>query len=246
MTKTLAASEETSKNAFDFYNTYLSVIYGLLATQGLTSVVNFTSKDDEQAWNTLSILLFGGTFIAVMRLWFSLAKIDDLTRQAYRAVRQPVNPNERAVKHSRFNILLLVDVVFATTFAGLLLAMFSAIPSETFFFLLFVWLAGLILLYDLVSGLLFHWFTREGNRDADDQEIIARHKAKVSKWIKYDLLLVAAAIALYLLSAALHLGIPVALALTFVLITIVQLVGRLFPHWGEPIKKFLGRLRAHA
>jgi hypothetical protein len=235
MTKQLPTSDETPKNAFDFYNTYLSVIYGLLATQGLTSVVTFTSKGDEQAWDVLSILLFGGTFITTMRLWFGLANIDDLTRKSYGIVVR--------LKHSNFNCLLLVDATFATTFAGLLLAMFSAIPSQTLFFLLFLWLAGLSLLYDSVSGLLFYHFTKGID---DDHDVIPRYKAKVQEWVKQDLVFATAATALYIVDKVLRLSNSVTLSLTFVLLTIVQLVVGFFPHWSAAVRKFLGRSGAHA
>lgn len=217
----VSTSDDTAKNAFDFYNTYLSVIYGLLATQGLTSVVNFTSKEDEQAWDVLSILLFAGTFIMVMRVWFSLANIDDVSRRAYGTVARATHT------HSRFNLLLLIDTAFATTFAGLLLAMFSAIPSESSFFTMLVWLAGLTLLYDLASGVLFYSFTRE-THSADDQELISRYKGKVNKWIKHDVVFGTAVITLYLLSTRLHLEKSVTLASIFVLLTVIQLSAGLF------------------
>jgi len=231
-TKEVSASQDTAKNAFDFYNTYLSVIYGLLATQGLTSVATFT-KDDEQTWHVLSILLFAGTFITVMRLWLSLANLDDVSRRAYGAIANS--------KYLRFSFLLMVDSAFATTFAGLLLAMFLAIPSETRFFALLLWLAGLGLLYELVLGFFFYRFTKHVDGDTEHDE----YKAKTIDWIKQGLGFAVAATALYLLSAGLHLDNSVRLALTFVLLTIAQLVVQLFPDWDKAVRKFLGRSRAH-
>jgi hypothetical protein len=227
-TNEVSASQDTAKNAFDFYNTYLSVIYGLLATQGLTSVVTFT-KDDEQTWHVLSILLFAGTFITVMRLWLSLANLDDVSRRAYGVIAN--------FKYRRFNFLLMVDSTFATTFAGLLSAMFLAIPSETRFFTLLLWLAGLGLLYESVLGFFFYRFTKQVGGDTNHHE----YKAKIIDWIKQGFGFAAAGTALYLFSARLHLDDSVPLALTFVLLTIVQLVVQLFPHWGDAIRKFLGR-----
>lgn len=238
MANYVSDSDETSKNAFDFYNTYLSVIYGLLATQGLTSVVTFTSKDDENAWNVVSILLFAGTFITAMRLWLSLANIDDVTRRSYGVV--------ASLHHSWFNLLLLVDTAFATAFAGLLLAMFSAIPSETSWFRLFLWLSGLTLLYDLVSGLIFYRFAKQVDGEADDHEVIRRYKGKMRKWIKQDLAFGAAVAALYIVDTSLHLDSSVTLASTFVLLAVVLSVVELFPHWVDMIRKFLGGSRAQA
>lgn len=222
MTNHVSGSDETVKNAFEFYNTYLSVIYGLLATQGLTSVVNFTSKDDEQSWSVVSILLFAGTFITAMRLWLSLANIDDVTRRSYSVA--------GSLKHSWFNLLLLVDTVFATTFAGLLLAMFSAIPSVIPLFHLFLWLSGLTLLYDLVSGLCFYGFTKRVDGKTEDHEVIRSYKAKIGKWIKQDLSFGAAATALCILATALHFDNSVTLASMFVLLTAGLSVVELFPH----------------
>lgn len=215
MTDQSSASDDTAKNGFDFYNTYLSVIYGLLATQGLSSVVNFTSNTDEEAWNVVSILLFAGTFITAMRLWLSLANIDNLSRRSYGVV--------AGLHHSWFNVLLLVDTAFGTTFAGLLLAMFAAIPSETSLFHLLVWLAGLTLLYDLVLRVLFYRFTKGVGGE------ICRYKAKISKRIKQDLGFLAAVAALYFFDRTLQLGSSVTLASTFVVLTAVISIGQLFP-----------------
>src|SRR5215469_3548013 len=228
-----SAFGETAKNAFDFYNTYLSVIYGLLATQGLTSVVDFTSKDDEQVWNLLSILLFAGIFLTVMRLWFNLANIDELTRRAYELA--------ASSKHSKFNFLLMVDLVFATAFAGLSLAMFKAIPSEISLFGLFFWLGALYLLYDLFSGFLFYRLTKGIDETANCQEIVEKYKGKVRKWIKQDFGFATAATVLYFTALALKRDNSVTLASAFVLLAAVQLVVELFPHWGDVISKSSGR-----
>lgn len=215
MTDQSPAPDETAKNGFDFYNTYLSVIYGLLATQGLSSVVNFASNTDEEAWNVVNILLFAGTFITAMRLWLSLANIDNLSRRSYGVV--------AGLHHSWFSVLLLVDTAFGTTFAGLLLAMFAAIPSETSLFRLFVWLAGLNFLYDLVLRVLFYGFTRGVGGE------ICRYKAKINKRIKQNLVFFAAVAALYFFDRSLHLGSSVMLASTFVVLTAVISIRQLFP-----------------
>jgi hypothetical protein len=218
------APGETAKNAFDFYNTYLSVIYGLLATQGLTSVVNFT-KDDEQTWDVLSMLLFAGTFITVMRLWLSLANLDDLSRRAYSSI---ANSGYR-----RFSFLLMIDSAFATTFAGFLLAMFLAIPSEMRFFALLLWLAGLGLVYELILGFFLRRFIKQA--DGDHHEF----NAKIIRWIKQGIGFASVATPLYLFSRGFHLDKSVSLAVAFVLMSIAQLAVQLFPHWGDRVRKFL-------
>jgi hypothetical protein len=234
MTEQLQTSDETATNAFDFYNTYLSVIYGLLATQGLTSVVTFTSKGDEH-WDLVSILLFGGTFVTTMHFWFELANIDDSTRKSYGIVSR--------VKHSRLGFLLMVDTIFATTFAGLLLAMFSAIPAQPLFFLLFVWLSGVSVLFNSVSGFLFYHFTK-GIAEDDRHDVIRRYRAKVPKRVKQDIAVGIAATALYLLG--LRLRNSVTLSVTYLLLTIAQLAVGFFPYWSTAARKWLGRLGAHA
>jgi hypothetical protein len=115
--------------------------------------------------------------------------------------------------------------------------MFLAIPSETRFFTLLLWLAGLGLLYESVLGFFFYRFTKQVGGDTNHHE----YKAKIIDWIKQGFGFAAAGTALYLFSARLHLDDSVPLALTFVLLTIVQLVVQLFPHWGDAIRKFLGR-----
>jgi hypothetical protein len=113
------------------------------------------------------------------------------------------------------------------------------------FFLLFLWLAGLSLLYDSISGFLFYHFTK-GIGEDDDPDVIRRYKAKVHKWVKQDFAFGTAATALYALGKVLRLSNSVTLSLTFVLLTIVQLVVGFFPHWSAAVRKFLGRSGAHA
>ena len=167
-----SASQETATNAFDFYNAYLSVIYGLVATLGLTGILAFT-QGEEETWNVVSISLFAGTFITVGRLWLSLANIDAVSRSAYSVTARS--------ECRMFTFRLLVDSVFATVFAGLLLAMFPAapaVPSEASEFRLFLWLAGLNLGYAVLSGSLFYGFSKfskAAHQEAADQETIRRY-----------------------------------------------------------------------
>jgi len=87
----------------------------------------------------------------------------------------------------------------------------------------------------------FYRFTKHVDGDTEHDE----YKAKTIDWIKQGLGFAVAATALYLLSAGLHLDNSVRLALTFVLLTIAQLVVQLFPDWDKAVRKFLGRSRAH-
>jgi hypothetical protein len=181
-------SDTSGKKAtFDFYNGYLTVVYGLLISNGLGYVVKFTSINPSNSWKSFDALLFLGTFLTALHCWFVCATVDDLSQDFYRVLTSRKTPLTE--------LLVLIDIAVATIFAGLLLAMFDAIPDERFF-LWFLLAGGLSLLYDLYSrGLiaLARWLRRE----EPERKTIGEYGVRVSSWIKTDFVFVTASGAMY-------------------------------------------------
>lgn len=184
-----SAEQLGKKPAFDFYNGYLTVIYGLLVTNGLQYVVTFTSAPNNHKWDPFDAFLFLGTFLTSLHFWFVCATVDDLSQDFYRILAGEENPC--------FDLLLLFDALVATVFAGFVLAMFLAIPPEqTRFFLWFLCAAGLSLLYDFCSRISVS-YARRGHEEERERDTIQRYGKKVSNWIKEDVIFVIGATAFY-------------------------------------------------
>jgi hypothetical protein len=176
------------KATFDFYNGYLTVVYGLLISNGLGYVVKFTNINPSVSWKSFDAFLFLGTFLTSLHFWFVCATVDDLSQDFYRALTGRKAPLSE--------LLVLIDIAVATIFAGLLLAMFDAIPYDQFF-LWFLLGSVLSLLYDLYSiGLisLALWLRKE----EPERKIIGEYGVRVSSWMKTDFAFVIAAGAMYL------------------------------------------------
>jgi hypothetical protein len=173
---------EEKTAAFGFYNAYLSVIYGLVVTEGLQCVVKFQSDGGGHQWDWLSVFLFVGTFLVSLHFWYVCATVDDLSRNFYRTLAEQNN--------SLFDLLLLLDSLVATSFAGFVLAMFYAVPAKgSRFFRWFLCAAGLSLLYDLASGLLVLYSRRAPHREPNGKTIEGYGK-KVTQWISGDIVFV--------------------------------------------------------
>lgn len=206
---------QTGKNAtFDFYNGYLTVVYGLLVSNGLGYVVKFTSTRPSHSWESVDALLFLGTFLTSLHFWFACATVDDVSEDFYRALAGATAPV--------FELFVLLDIAVATILAGLLLAMFDAIPEERFF-LWFLLAGGLSLLYDLYSRSLVslaRWLGRGGQeRDAIDE-----YQRRIGNWIKADSVFVAASGAMYLVHGWNDLYASMALGSVFLVFTICLLL----------------------
>jgi hypothetical protein len=175
------------KATFDFYNGYLTVVYGLLITNGLGYVVKFTNINPSNHWQSFDALLFLGTFLTALHFWFVCATVDDLSQDFYCVLTGNSTPLTE--------LLVLIDIAVATIFAGLLLAMFDAIPDQRFF-LWFLLAGALSLLYDLYSGGLISlagWLRRR----EPNSKTLAAYRIRVSSWIKADFLFVIASSATY-------------------------------------------------
>jgi hypothetical protein len=142
------------------------------------------------------------------------ATVDDLSDDFYRALAGATTPV--------FELFVLFDIAVSTILAGLLLAMFDAIPGERFF-LWFLLAGGLSLLYDLYSrGLvsLARWL-RRGERECN---AIEEYRRRIGSWIKADSVFVAASGAMYLLHTSNKLYDSMTLGSVFLVFTICLLL----------------------
>jgi hypothetical protein len=210
-------AEPEKKAVFSFYNGYLTVIYGLLVTDGLQCVVNFTSDPNKpNRWNSLNAFLFLGTFLVSLHFWYVCATVDDLSQDFYRVV--------AGGKEPRFDLLLLLDALVATAFAGIVLAMFHAVPpKDSRFFLLFLCAAGLSLLYDSVSRLSV-LYARRVHHEERERNTIRRYGMKVTIWIDVDILFIIGSAAIYFSYPALHVRYPFALGGVFAVFAVLLLL----------------------
>jgi|SRR5690348_3022335 len=165
-------------NTVALYHDYLTVIYGLLATEGL---VVFSGLALGHALTVSGFLLFLGTFLTSLHFWFVCVTVDQISQPCYSAL---------AGSNARLRTaFLLVDALFAAAFAGSVLIMFHSLSADTpqhqVVFLSMVWLAGLSLLYDLysfvvVAGSQFFDFP------ADSKQSIVAYGKVVRRWMVQD------------------------------------------------------------
>jgi hypothetical protein len=188
--KSPPTDQPEKRAAFNFYNGYLGVVYGLLVTDGLHYVVAFTSDTkNHRQWNSLNVFLFLGTFLTSLHFWYVCATVDNLSQDFYQVL---AGGND-----SFFDLLLLFDAAVATSFAGFALAMFQAIPPEnTGLFLWFLCAAGLSLLYDFGCRFLVS-YARRAHKEEREPDTIQRYGDKVSNWIKADLVFAIGSAAMY-------------------------------------------------
>lgn len=207
--------QPAEKNTFDFYNGYLTVVYGLLVTNGLSYVVKFTNKNPSLSLESINGLLFLGTFLTSLHFWFACATVDDLADRFYRVLAGNIRP--------AFQFFVLIDIIVATIFAGLLLAMFDAIPDDRFF-LWFLVAAGLSLLYDLYSRALVS-VSGKWRLEVYERSTTKEYGARINAWIRADSVFVFASGAIYYANARTGLRDSAALGSLFVLCTACLLLG---------------------
>ena len=175
------------KAGFDFYNGFLTVVYGLLITNGLGFVVPFTS-DPARHWESTDAFLFLGTFLASLHFWFVCATVDDLSTDFYQTFVGGWS--------SFFGLFVLIDVLVATALAGSLLGMFDSAPKApaSRFYLWFLITAVLSVAYDLYSRLLIVAARVILKRDplkTDD------YRKRINGWIQKDSIFLAVAALMY-------------------------------------------------
>jgi hypothetical protein len=182
----LNADESGKKATFDFYNGFLTVVYGLLISKGLEYVVTFTSDHPTHQFESVDAFLFLGTFFTSLHFWFVCATVDDLATDFYQ-----IFVGKRT---SFLGLFILIDVVVATFLAGLLLAMFDAVPNQRFFFW-FTFAAAVSLAYDFYSRIII--FIARSTRGRE-QLTIGKYSRRVNGWIKKDLIFLSASGLMYL------------------------------------------------
>ena len=93
-------------------------------------------------------------------------------------------------KTSFLGLFILIDVVVATFLAGLLLAMFDAVPNQRFFFW-FVFAAAVSLSYDFYSLFI------AGRMRGRGQLTIDKYRGRINGWIKKDFIFLSASGLIY-------------------------------------------------
>jgi hypothetical protein len=184
--KSPSADQSGKKATFDFYNGFLTVVYGLLVSKGLEYVVTFTSDHPTHQFESIDAFLFLGTFFTSLHFWFVCATVDDLSTDFYQTL--------VGRKASFLGLFILIDVVVATFLAGLLLAMFDAVPNPRFFFW-FLLAAAVSFGYDLYSRLLVFWAAKMRGRNIDST---SRYRVRINGWIKKDFIFLSGSGLLYL------------------------------------------------
>jgi hypothetical protein len=158
---------------FTFYQGYISVVYGLVATEGLGQL------GERSGWQFRippSLLLFLGVFVIGLHFWFICSTVDESSHKFYRAL----------AGDRRAYILFFVDAMVATSFAWLILAMFHGISSRPR--LLFDWFlvaASSSLAYDLYS-LILVGVGRSKTYRKEMQPLASSYSTTVKNWLIQD------------------------------------------------------------
>ena len=140
-------THSTDKNSkgFEFYEAYISVVYGLVATDGLEQLGPVGTADPLRFGIPPALLLFFGVFVIGLHFWFTCVSVDKTSGDLY-----------CALAGDRWKLIFFfVDAMVSTAFAWLVLAMFRGIATGRG--LLFWWFlaaAGLSLVYDGYSSIL--------------------------------------------------------------------------------------------
>jgi len=191
---------------FTFYHGYLSVVYGLVATEGMIQLGTIDKAHEWEFRTPPFLLLFLGVFIIGLHFWFICSTVDEASHKFYRATR-----GDRWAYAFFF-----LDAIVATAFAWLVLAMFHAISSgRTSLFSWYLVASVGSVGYDLYSWLLVIT-AQERGRDENAVTLIKDYGAIVKGWLIQDCCFCAAA-SLLLLLAAHHLGPGICLDIFFVL-----------------------------
>jgi len=174
-----AGEDGDSRKPTALYHDYLTVIYGLLATEGL---IQFSRLLLAHGLSLSSFLLFLGTFLTSLHFWFACVTVDGVSQPFYTVL---TSRNERL--RSAF---LLIDAVFAAAFAACLLIMFASLSPESgqplLVFSGFLWLGVISLVYDLYSwGLVAT--VRKFDLNSNDREAVAYYGTVVRRWVIQDL-----------------------------------------------------------
>ena len=100
---------------------YLTVIYGLVTTEGLREFIISFQRPDHLSFST-SLLLFGATFLQALHFWMTSVTADKTAAKMYDQLAER-KPRQRIAR-------LLADMLFATTIAGCILTMFLNLDTS--------------------------------------------------------------------------------------------------------------------
>lgn len=163
---------------------YLTVIYGLVTTDGLREfIVSFRRPDHLLFWTGL--LLFGGTFLQALHFWMTSVTADKTAAKMY---------DQLAVRSPRQRILrLLADMLFATTIAGCILTMFLNLDaSGRIFFRFFLILAVVSFGYDLFTLVMSSLTEALGDgATSGERSTQSDYRRLVTTWLLQDVYCVA-------------------------------------------------------
>jgi hypothetical protein len=176
--KVAPALQPADKTAagFTFYHGYLSVVYGLIATEGLGQLGTIKKMHEWEFGIPPFLLLFLGVFVIGLHFWFICSTIDESTHKFYRVL-----AGDRWAY-----AFLFVDAIVATSFAWLVLAMFHGISSGRE--ALFRWfLAAAVgsLAYDLYSRILVITADKRARRQ-DALSLVISYGTSVKCWLIQD------------------------------------------------------------
>lgn len=171
---------------FTFYHGYLSVVYGLVATDGLEQLGEIAG------WRFRappSLLLFLGVFVIGFHFWFVCSTVDESSHRFYRAF----------AGDKWAYLFFFVDAIIATSFAWLVLAMFYGISSgRTVLFEWFLVAAAVSLAYDLYSWALVS-AARARTSSEDLRAFTPSYGTTVKCWLIQDSAFLFGALLLFLL-----------------------------------------------
>jgi hypothetical protein len=217
--------------ALDFYSGLLSVVYGLLVSNGLQAVVMFGGDNPADQLQGVNGFQFIATFILTLHFWFAFATFGGTSDEFVEAI----SPEEAIFSpETSRNLLVIIDVLVATWLGFLLLEMFGTVSTEHFYswllltsltslgygggFLMFIWGAT--------------WWRREQIEKSSIREQIRiireRYLGKMYRWLRRDRVFVPASILMYVIDhyypGNTHKSIAYLLAFSFIVVALLVLV----------------------
>jgi hypothetical protein len=196
---------------FTFYRAYISLVYGLIATEGLAQLGTIDKQQEWQFHIPSHLLLFLGVFVIGLHFWFICSVVDDSSRDFYCAF----------AGGKWAHIFFFTDAIVATGFAWLVMAMFHGVSSRDQLFSWFLAAAGGSLAYDLYSSILVT-VGRQRVR-GESQAFISNYATTVKYWLIQDSSFFLGALVLFVLDKA-NVWPGRGLSVGFVVVSIVVLV----------------------
>ena len=174
MAPALQPADKTAAG-FTFYHGYLSVVYGLVATEGLGQLGTIKKMHEWEFGIPPYLLLFLGVFVIGLHFWFICSTIDESTHKFYRVL-----AGDRWAYAFFF-----VDAIVATSFAWLVLAMFHGISTGHALFRWFFAAAVGSLAYDVYSRMLVSAAGKRARRQGA-ASLVTSYKMSVKRWLIQD------------------------------------------------------------